>query len=265
MNLGAGPLKLHLSQFFVRRALLAADYVSLRDEKSRALVNQIGFRGESRVYPDNVYGLEAIGVNECLIGRCAQRLVGLAPMPYPGSRSGLVSKERVIYDDFIRKLAVFASWLVDKSYGLSIFGSDFGVDPLAMVDLQMALSNHHGVTASQYSVNQSIKSVGELMGEISRMDYVITCRFHGVVFAHLLNKPVLAIAHHRKVVDLMADLELSRFCVNIDDFDLKRLASRFTLMVDNAEEIKSRMAASLARNRQKLRSQFDELFPSSVP
>jgi hypothetical protein len=31
-------------------------------------------------------------------------------------------------------------------------------------------------------------------------------------------------------------------------------------MVINAEEIKSRMAASLMRNRQLLRSQFDELF-----
>jgi polysaccharide pyruvyl transferase WcaK-like protein len=57
----------------------------------------------------------------------------------------------------------------------------------------------------------SAKSTHDLLATMSGMDYVITCRFHGVVFAHLLNKPVLAIAHHPKVVDLMTDLELSSY------------------------------------------------------
>ncbi len=92
------------------------------------------------------------------------------------------------------------------------------------------------------------------------MDYVVTCRFHGVIFAHLLNKPVLAIAHHPKVRDLMADLELSSYCVDIRKFDLKLLAEKFASMIANADDIKRRMAASLARNRLQLKSQFDELF-----
>ena len=64
LNLGAGPLTHPLSKFFVTRALLAADYVSLRDDKSRALVYEIGFTGESRVCPDAVYGLEVATTNE---------------------------------------------------------------------------------------------------------------------------------------------------------------------------------------------------------
>src|SRR5258708_7210685 len=55
LNVGAGPLTRALSKFFVRQALLAADYVSFRDEKSRALVYEIGFTGESRVRPDSAY------------------------------------------------------------------------------------------------------------------------------------------------------------------------------------------------------------------
>jgi hypothetical protein len=48
--------------------------------------------------------------------------------------------------------------------------------------------------------------------------------------------------------------------VDIRDFDLKALAERFASMIINADEIKSRMAASLTRNRQRLGSQFDKLF-----
>ena len=128
---------------------------------------------------------------------------------------------------FIRKLANFASWLVGQSYALTIFGTDIGVDPLAIEDLQMALLSQHGITSSRYSINHSVKSAHDLLATMSGMDYVVTCRFHGVVFAHLLNKPVLAIAHHPKVIDLMTDLGLSNYCVDIRDFDLKLLAEKF--------------------------------------
>jgi polysaccharide pyruvyl transferase WcaK-like protein len=244
----------------VTQALLAADYVSFRDDKSRALVHKIGFTGESCVRPDSVYGLEGAMTNGSPLERCAQPIVGFAPMPYPGPREHLAEKDRIVYDDFIRELAVFASWLVGQSYALTIFGTDIGVDPLAIQDLQMALLIHHGIASSQYRLVHSVKSAHDLLATMSGMDYVVTCRFHGVVFAHLLNKPVLAIAHHPKVMDLMTDLELSRYCVDIGNFDLKLLAERFASMVVNAEEIKRGMAASLARNRRRLKSQFDELF-----
>jgi polysaccharide pyruvyl transferase WcaK-like protein len=260
LNLGAGPLTHPLSKLFVTRALLAADYVSLRDDKSRALVYEIGFTGESRVCPDSAYGLEVATTNGCPLERHAPPIVGFAPMPYPDPRGYPTEKDQIVHDEFIRKLAIFASWLVGQSYALTMFGTDIGVDPLAIEDLKMALLSHHGVTSSQYSVNHSVESVHDLLATMSGMDYVVTCRFHGVVFAHLLNKPVLAIAHHPKVMDLMTDLELPNYCVDIRDFDPKLLAERFALMVINAEEIKSSMAASLSRNRQRLRSQFDELF-----
>jgi polysaccharide pyruvyl transferase WcaK-like protein len=261
LNVGAGPLTHPLSKFFVTRALLAADYVSLRDDESRALVHEIGFTGESRVCPDSVYGLDVATTNGSPVERRVQPIVGLAPMPYPDSGpSGYpAEKNQIVYYKFIRKLAIFGSCLVGQSYALSLFGTDIGVDPRTIEDLQMALLSHHGIPSSQYSVKRSVKT-HDLLATMSGMDYVVTCRFHGVVFAHLLNKPVLAIAHHPKVVDLMTHLELSSYCVDIRDFDPKLLAERFTSMVINAEEIKSRMAASLMRNRQRLRRQFDELF-----
>ena len=241
LNLGAGPLTHPLSKFFVTRALLAADHVSLRDDKSQALVYEIGFTGESRVCSDSVYGLEVPTTSASPLERRAQPIVGFAPMPYPDPRGYLAEKDQIVYDEFIEELASFASWLVGQSYALTIFGTDIGVDPLAIEDLHMALLSHHGITSSQYSINHS-KSTHDLLATMSGMDYVVTCRFHGVVFAHLLNKPVLAIAHHPKVIDLMTDLELSNYCVDIRDFDLKLLAERFASMVINAEEIKSRMA-----------------------
>jgi polysaccharide pyruvyl transferase WcaK-like protein len=260
LNVGAGPLTQPLSKFFARRALLSADYVSFRDDKSQALVHEIGFTGESRVCPDNVYGLEVATTNGIPLERRSQPIVGFAPMPYPDPLGYPTEKDQIAYNAFIGKLASFASWLVSRSYALTLFGTDIGVDPLAIKDLQRTLLSHHGIPSPQYGVNHSVKSVHDLLATMSGMDYVVTCRFHGVVFAHLLNKPVLAIAHHPKVVELMSDLELSTYCVDIRDFDPDLLADRFASMIINTEEIKTRMAANLTRNRQQLRNQFDELF-----
>jgi polysaccharide pyruvyl transferase WcaK-like protein len=259
LNVGAGPLTRPLSKFFVRQALLGADYVSLRDDKSRALVHKIGFTGESWEYPDNVYGLGVATTNGNPSERRAQSIVGFAPMPYPDPRDYLSAKDKTVYDKTIQKLAIFASSLINQSYEITIFGTDIGVDPLAIEHLRTALRFRHGVALSQCDINRS-DTVPALLTTISEMDYVVTCRFHGVVFAHLLNKPVLAIAHHPKVTELMTHLELSSYCVDIGDFDPKVLSEKFASMVINAEEIRYRMTANLARNRQRLRSQFDTLF-----
>jgi polysaccharide pyruvyl transferase WcaK-like protein len=266
LNVGAGPLTHPLGKFFVRRALLAADYVSLRDDKSQALVHEIGFTRESRVCPDNAYGLDVGTTKDSARVTASQSIVGFAPMPYPypGSGGYLTRRDQIVHDAFIRKLASFASWLVSRSHAIALFGTDFGVDPLAIEDLQRTLRSSHGISSPQCAVKLSIKSVHDLLATMSGMDYVVTCRFHGVVFAHLLNKPVLAIAHHPKVAELMADLELSSYCVDIRDFDDSLLAEKFASMAANAEDIKSRMATRLTKNRQQLRSQFDELFRNSL-
>ncbi len=66
-----------------------------------------------------------------------------------------------------------------------------------------------------------------------------------MIFAHPLNKPILALAHRPKVTELMAGLELSDYCVDIRDFDVSWLTERFSSMVNNAK--KSRVAWPRAR------------------
>jgi polysaccharide pyruvyl transferase WcaK-like protein len=96
---------------------------------------------------------------------------------------------------------------------------------------------------------------------MSAMDYVVTCRFHGVVFAHLLNIPVLAISHHPKVAVLMKDIGLSSYCLDIDTFDLDQLIQTFNRLVANVVEVKGIMAERAAHYRGELERQFDFLFP----
>jgi polysaccharide pyruvyl transferase WcaK-like protein len=257
LNVGAGPLSHPLSKFFVRRALALADYVSFRDDQSRTLVSQIGFKGSGPVFPDCVYSRDVSPLNTVTNRDLGQLIVGIAPMPYWGPLVYRAERSQVLYQGFIDRLATFAASLVRDSYLLTLFGTDIGVDPVAIEDLQLSLLTHHNVATPEY---KSVRSLDELLSRMSAVDYIVTCRFHGVIFAHLLNKPVLALSHHPKVTTLMNDLGLSRYCMDIRTFDPALLVDTFASLVADTNEVKCRMAASLAMYRSRLMSQFDELF-----
>jgi polysaccharide pyruvyl transferase WcaK-like protein len=259
LNVGAGPLRHPLSKLFVRRSLYAANYVSFRDEPSQALARQIGFTGESQVFPDNVYSLE-VSLPSAPSESRQRPVVGLAPMPWPFCDPREYTGENLqdLYDEYLAKFSTFARSLVRYSCSLELFGSDVGTDPAAIEDLRRALREQQKIVTPPY---EPVDSVAGLLLRMADMDYVVTCRFHGVVLAHILNKPVLAISHHPKVADLMEALGLSQYCVDIRTFDPDRLADAFASLVDHTREVKSSMAASLAAYRAQAGAQFDLLFP----
>ena len=263
LNLGAGPLTRPLSKYFVRSALRLANYVSFRDDNSRALARHIGFHGTAQVFPDSAYGLDISALNTGPVEKPAASLVGLAPMAYCDPRVN-PENDPAAYDRFILTLGAFGSRLIRENYSLALFCSDIGIDPPVIEDLERILRAQ--AHASAHSITSvSVKTTGELLSAMSAMDYVVTCRFHGVVFAHMLNKPMLALSHHPKVATLMNDLGMAKYCVDIRTCDAAVLTDRFLSLVHNRAEIRRRMAEKLASYERELADQFDALFPPEAP
>lgn len=260
LNIGAGPLRHPLSCFFVRRSLAAASYVSFRDQPSKDLAAHVGYRGPGQVCPDNVYGA-SFAIPAPPQKSPGSLLVGIAPMSYPycDPREHPSADLQRIYEDFLGKLGAFATGVSRQGFGVQLFGSDMGTDPEAIRDLEGLLTERYQLTPPS---GAPVHSLEDLLGVISAMDIVVTCRYHGVVLAHLLNKPVLAIAHHPKVTALMEALGLSEYCVDIQDFSPERLEQLFASLVENREQVKVRMREVLADFRQQIAAQFDSLFCS---
>ncbi len=259
INVGAGPLRHPLGKWFIKRALFLADYVSFRDDQSRTLVEGIGYRAESKVCPDSVYGLElpvVITRRNCRIGAS---IVGIAPMAYCDPRV-YWDKNQSVYEGLIQELAAFGSWLVRNQQSLILFSTDIWFDSQAIEDLKLALMHETALANSTVVRHEPVTTINEMLSQMSSMDYVVTCRFHGVIFAHMLNKPVLALSHHPKVTKLMSEMGLSKYCLDIHTCDFNVLADTFQTMVSNCDEIKRHMAEKFACNKRQLTSQFDALF-----
>jgi polysaccharide pyruvyl transferase WcaK-like protein len=262
INVGAGPLQYPLSKFFVRHALSQADYVSLRDQKSKALVQEIGFKGEAEVFPDCVYALE---VSPSATPQNAPRnepVVGMSPMAYCDPRRYWI-QDQDAYENFIEKLVTFGVRLCE-GHRLTLFSTDIWFDSQTLEKVDAALKRATRTSATHLLADEPIMTLQTLLSRMASMDYIITCRFHGVVFAHLMNIPVIALSHHPKVTTLMVDLGLSDYCLDIDAFDPRLLATTFTRMVTNRAGIKARMADYAALYKSQLARQFDQLFASEL-
>jgi len=259
INVGAGPLSQPLSKWFIKWTLRLADYVSFRDDKSRRLIQEIGYKVERHVYPDNVYGLKIPNLIASRDGKRREPIVGISPMAYCDPRV-YWDQNKSVYDCYIQKLAPFGSWLIRNRHPLVLFSTELSFDSHAMEDFKSALAKDMGLGNSLRIEHEPIAAIEEMLSQMSSMEYVVTCRFHGVVFAHLLNIPVLAISHHPKVATLMNDLGLSEYCVDISTFDFDQLTSTFNRLVENRDDIKARMAKKVTCYQRQLEAQFDQLF-----
>ena len=265
LNNGAGPLDHRLSRWFINRSLSLADYVSFRDENSSAFIRSIGFKGASRVVADCAWSLDIDKRPQPLhpLPKEAGLTIGIAPMAYcDPSRHWVHDEAR--YQRLIRNLTEFGVRLIRGGHRLKIFSSDIWFDSKAISDLEAAIRSECPMDAMGRITCGAVNDIDDLLARLAEVDCYVTCRFHGVVLAHLLNIPAVAVAPHPKVTTLMEDWGLSAYCVDIAACDGGRLTAAFERLVANIDDVKHRIGSNVAASQRELDRQFDELFPAHL-
>ena len=78
----------------------------------------------------------------------------------------------------------------------------------------------------------------DLLAGLAATDVVVATRFHNVLMAMLLNKPVIAISFHHKCSSLMRQMGLSDYCHDIHQMDADRLIGQFRKLEQEREAVK---------------------------
>lgn len=255
INVGAGPLRHPLSRLFVGSAIRLADYVSFRDVESQELIRSLGVKTTTHVFPDSVYALE-IPEQETIRSEASRPLVGLNPIGFADPRIW-PRQDSSVYASYLDKLAAFSSWLLARNYRLKIFSAELSVDVHAIEDLKRRLQSCLAPEIVDEIVGAPSEHVNDLVTEMSGFDFVVTSKFHGVVFSHLLAKPVIALSYHNKIDDLMRAAGHGQYCLDIERFDVEHLKSVFVSLVEDAHDLKSRFRDVAAVRAETSRLQFD--------
>jgi len=110
-----------------------------------------------------------------------------------------------------------------------------------------------------------IEDVNDLLSCLSDVDMVVASRFHGVLLALLLRRPVLAFSYERKVRQLMRDLGQETLCTDIGDSDVAELVDLIADIQVRKELISRELDSRVRRETDAVMEQFDWISRSLLP
>src|SRR5262249_44618683 len=241
---------------FIRAALALADYRSYRDASSKDHLEAIGLDVKNdAVYPDLAFSLpRAVAPINHDPGR-EGAVIGVGLMNYH-NRLGRSGNDETIYRDYLGRLACFVVRLLERRYTVRLLIGDLVWDEGVRQDLRKELEERRLKYEDGRIIDEPASSVGELLSQLSSVDVVVASRFHNILLALMLRKPVVAISYHEKFQPLMNGVGLGEFCQDIEHIDVDDLIGKVVRLQENASGIK----LQIARETESYRAALDEQY-----
>ena len=102
-----------------------------------------------------------------------------------------------------------------------------------------------------------IPNVNELFRQLAQVDILVASRFHNVLCALMLERPVISLGYHRKNLDLMTEMGLEAYCQHIEEFTIDKLVEQFNhTCINNSGQITELIHAKLANYHKLLDEQY---------
>jgi len=259
VSVGAGPVYSALGKYFVKSALSLADFRSYRDNASLEYLKGIGFPTNSdRVYPDLVFSLPEAVITSDNSEKKRRSVVGLGLMEYYGKPS-VDSPGNAIYLAYLENLVVFLRWLLAHEYDARLLIGDVG-DRRVTEEFKSLLKERSLIYDEARIIDEPVSSVEHLISQLAATDIVVATRFHNVLLALLLNKPVISISFHHKCASLMSEMGLGEYCHDINHMNAGRLIEQFQDVERNAEKLKPVIRQKVEQSRKALDEQYSLIF-----
>jgi polysaccharide pyruvyl transferase WcaK-like protein len=239
VSIGAGPIKHPVSRWFLKSAVRMARYRSYRDDFSRDYLRDIGVD----VSLDGRYPDLAFRLPQPFPGSARQPglNIGVGVMSYHGwSKNNADSGG--IYESYLSKLAAYICWLTDQGHNVRLLTGDIHDFPaiddiLEKLSASLSTSILGGITVARGG------SLHELMAEIEKTDMVVASRYHNVVCALKMNRPVISLSYNMKNDYLLAQFG-QHHCQHIESFDIEALKQQTNTVLSEIDGIARQSARS---------------------
>lgn len=258
LSVGAGPIAHPLSRALMLNALQTASYRSYRDRASQEYLQRVGFNTTNdSVYPDLVFSLPT-PTGMPTAARLPIQTIGLGVIGYYGWRHDQRLGEP-LYQAYINKLQQFAGWLLDQGYSIRLLTGDYPTDQRPVDDLLTYVRTQGTAAWAKRLFAEPMTDVNALFQQLAQTDLVVASRFHNVLCALMLERPVLSIGYNVKNDALMAEMGLAAYCQHIEHFSVDQLTQQFCALRADYNGAVQRIQRQSAHNRQLLAEQYQRV------
>ena len=254
VSVGAGPLDTPNGRRFVRWSLNRAAFVSVRDEGSRVLVREIGYRGTVRVAPDLAFSTPA-REQKVVAHTASGKTIAMNPMPLFDLRYW-PQADVVLYRRYVDGLTGLARSAVAEGNRVVLFSMQPGDEWVADDILEQIGSDVIATGRITLAKTRSLDAVQDIL---ARSDLSVASRFHGILHSMHVGTPVLGICYYRKSRELMKSAGMDEFAVDADRIDVEDLVSRLRRLDSRSAAVRDKLAKVSRANQALLEQQYRDL------
>ncbi len=223
----------------------------------------MGFCDQSdEVFPDLAFSLPGRHALGCRPVPSKPRTIGVGVMGYYGWRNSQQHGAH-IYAEYVAKMGKFVVWLLEQGYAVHLLTGEVPTDQRPVHDvmqyLQSAESSDPGLDVCARVHVPAINTPDDVFTAIAATDLVVATRFHNVISALLLGRPVLSLGYSKKNDVLLADMGSGQFCQAVEAFSVAQLQQQFQELAATAGEVAAQICRRVDAYRALLDAQYDRL------
>jgi polysaccharide pyruvyl transferase WcaK-like protein len=253
VSVGAEFIQPRSVRWLIMWAARLACYRSYRDIPSRDAMRRMGVNTVSdEVYPDLAFALPDPPETANHVGT-----VGVGVMKYRGGTDDRRWADE-IYRTYVDNLKQFVRWLVDNDRRVRLLIGD-DEDVAVIAEILSDLRDHRPDFKPSWVVTEPVHCLADVMHQMSLVDTVVATRFHNVVCALRMSKPVVAIGYGAKNEGVMTQMGLAEFCQRVKSLDVERLVDQYTTLDSRRDEIRSMLTEKNLAAAKRLEHQFTVL------
>ena len=252
VGVGAGPIKHPVSRFLMKYAVKFSTYFSYRDEASRSYMAGIGASTMNAVVvPDLVFALPCPSED----AKSARTTIGLGVMFYRGWNDPHGGED--IFRRYIENLSAIASRIHERGDSIRILIGDRD-DEQAVDALLEDLRIRRGIDCdSDRVIVEPIASIDDVLTQIASTDAVIATRFHNVVGALMMGRPVISLGYGAKFIDVMSSVGLAGYCHDVESFSPDAVLNDLDELHGGWQEFAPLVEVGIKRMREELVREFN--------
>ncbi len=251
VGVGLDRLANRLSRFFVLSALRLAHYRSFRDGGTLVALEALGLRARSHLCPDLAFGFQF-------------DVPGNSPQPETEAFVAVnpISVKTWVNDDtddrhrlYLQNLAAACDWIAGRGLHVHIVCSQSAMDRPFAVRLNELIQPRFSTRIKLCDAPR----VGDFFAQVRGANIVIASRLHGAILSLVTGVPVVAISPIRKVTQLMDDVGLADYTVELQNFTSADLIERVRSALDQRPGLQRQITERVQTFRMALARTYDDV------
>lgn len=254
VGVGLDELATRLGAWFSILALHMARFRAFRDSGSVDALQSMGLKATSIVCPDPAFGLRPLPP---VVSRGNTPYVVISPI----ARSAWSGAEGAEYEAYLGSLAAVAERLLKAGLAVCFACSQTRMDPRVVQRVRQKMR----AEAEAQCTYETIATVDDFLRVTSAAQLVIASRLHAAILALVAGTPVVAIAYSRKGKQLMGDMHLSEYCIDLREANADAVMATVKRALAQRELLRDRIAKQCLAFRASLESTVDLLADAVEP